>query len=79
MQNDSPTHEKTVNKKDDTRGKTMTIPEADDEEEIGKGNDLIFEDSATGSKDAVDASQQIVLAHSNKKLSICVCVFFPAR
>lgn len=76
MQNDSPTHEKTLNKKDDTRGKTMTIPEADDEEEIGKGNDLI-EDSATGSKDAVDASQQI--AHSNKKLSICVCVFFPAR
>lgn len=58
MQNDSPTHEKTLNKKDDTRGKTMTIPEADDEEEIGKGNDLI-EDSATGSKDAVDASQQI--------------------
>lgn len=48
MQNDSPTHEKTLNKKDDTRGKTMTIPEADDEEEIGKGNDLI-EDSATGS------------------------------
>lgn len=78
MQNDSPTHEKTLNKKDDTRGKTMTIPEADDEEEIGKGNDLI-EDSATGSKDAVDASQQIVLAHSNKELSICVCVFFPAR
>lgn len=78
MQNDSPTHEKTLNKKDDTRGKTMTIPRADDEEEIGKGNDLI-EDSATGSKDAVDASQQIVLAHSNKKLSICVCVFFPAR
>lgn len=78
MQNDSPTHEKTLNKKDDTRGKTMTIPEADDEEEIGKGNDLI-EDSATGSKDAVDASQQIVLAHSNKKLLICVCVFFPAR
>lgn len=78
MQNDSPTHEKTLNKKDDTRGKTMTIPEADDEEEIGKGNDLI-EDSATGSKDAVDASQQIVLANSNKKLSICVCVFFPAR
>lgn len=78
MQNDSPTHEKTLNKKDDTRGKTMTIPEANDEEEIGKGNDLIG-DSATGSKDAVDASQQIVLAHSNKKLSISVCVFFPAR
>lgn len=64
MQNDSPTHEKTLNKKDDTKGKTMTIPEADDEEEIGKGNDLI-EDLATGSKDVVDASQQIVLAHSN--------------
>lgn len=78
MENDSPTHEKTLNKKDDTRGKTMTISEAYDEKEIGKGNDLI-EDSATGSKDAVDASQQIVLAHINKKLSICVCVFFPAR
>lgn len=60
------------------KGQDNDYSRRDDEEEIGKGNDLI-EDSATGSKDAVDASQQIVLAHSNKKLSICVCVFFPAR
>lgn len=60
------------------KGQDNDYSRRDDEEEIGKGNDLI-EDSATGSKDAVDASQQIVLAHINKKLSICVCVFFPAR
>lgn len=53
---DSPTHKNTLNKDNDKREKTVATPEADDKDEIEKGNDFV-EFSSTGSEDAVNTRQ----------------------